>query len=194
MDEAPWGKICRNAVLKVVWFDVAYVAVVNFLSDILTLFYIYWTQKIIKWIIDPLATKKDGAILCAIFSSAALVSCILKRSIVTNGLILGLKVRKILISAIYDKLGKLSMKAVTSTNSGKLITLVSGDIFMIERGLAFAPMILTTPLTNIAVVILVGVTSHWSNAIIILIFYFAMITLQTISGNKQKNEKIQEGM
>jgi len=194
LDEAPWGKICRNAVLKVVWFDVAYVAVVNFLSDILTLFYIYWTQKIIKWIIDPLATKKDGAILCAIFSSAALVSCILKRSIVTNGLILGLKVRKILISAIYDKLGKLSMKAVTSTNSGKLITLVSGDIFMIERGLAFAPMILTTPLTNIAVVILVGVTSHWSNAIIILIFYFAMITLQTISGNKQKNEKIQEGM
>ena len=173
-----------------VWFDVAYVAVVNFISDILTLFYIYWTQKIIKWIIDPLATKKDGAILCAIFTSAALVSCVLKGSIVQNGLILGIKIRKILVSAIYDKLGKLSMKAVTSTNSGKLITLVSGDIFMIERGLAFSPMILTTPLTNIAVVILVGVTSHWSNAIIVFVFYFAMITLQTFSGNKQKHEKI----
>lgn len=68
--------------MKVVWFDVAYVAVVNFISDILTLFYIFWTQKIIKWIIDPLATKKDGAILCAIFTSAALVACVLKGSIV----------------------------------------------------------------------------------------------------------------
>jgi hypothetical protein len=60
---------------------------------------------------------------------------------------------------------------------------------MVERGLAFSPMILTTPLTNIAVVILVGVTSHWSNAIIVFVFYFAMITLQTFSGNKQKDEK-----
>lgn len=114
----------------------------------------------------------------------------LKGSIVQNGLILGVKIRKILVSSLYDKLGKLSMKAITSTNSGKLITLVSGDIFMIERGLAFSPMILTTPLTNIAVVILVGVTSHWSNSIIVFVFYVGMLMLQTFSGNKQKNEKI----
>ena len=133
---------------------------------------------------------KVGAIRCAVFTAAAFVSCVLKGSIVQNGLILGVKIRKILVSSLYDKLGKLSMKAITSTNSGKLITLVSGDIFMIERGLAFSPMILTTPLTNIAVVILVGVTSHWSNSIIVFVFYVGMLMLQTFSGNKQKNEKI----
>jgi len=194
LEEAPWGVICRNSLLAVVWWDVTYVAVINCVSDLLCLFYIYWTQRIINWIVNPTASKKEGAILCAIFTAAAFTSCVLKGSIIQNGLIMGVKIRKILVSALYDKLGKLSMKAVTSTNSGKLITLVSGDIFMIERGLAFSPMVISAPFTNIAVMILVVVTSHWSNSIIIFVFYMLMLLLQTLSGMKQKNEKIQEGM
>ena len=51
------------------------------------------------------------------------------------GVIMAAKVRKVLVSSLYDKVGSLSIKAVTSTNSGKLVTLVSADIFMMERAL-----------------------------------------------------------
>ena len=107
---------------------------------------------------------------------------------------MSLDIRKILVTAMYDKLGKLSMKSVTSTNSGKLITLVSADIFTIERGLAFAPIALTSPFVNIGVVIFIGVKTHWSNAIIVLCFYLAMIILQMVNGGVLKGQKFAEGM
>ena len=37
--------------------------------------------------------------------------------------------RKTLVSAMYDKVSVLSMKSLTETNPGKLITLISADIF-----------------------------------------------------------------
>jgi ABC-type multidrug transport system fused ATPase/permease subunit len=155
--EAPWGKIVRNAMLRCVGGGVAFVAIANLISSLMQLFYIYWTQRIITWIITPNAPIKDGAIDCAVFTVAAFVSSTIMRTSVMKGLIVGTKVRKIFVSAIYDKLGKLSAKSVMSTNSGKLITLVSSDIFMIERGLAFAPLALTAPFINIVVMVVVGV-------------------------------------
>jgi ABC-type transport system involved in cytochrome bd biosynthesis fused ATPase/permease subunit len=95
---------------------------------------------------------------------------------------MAVKIRKLLIGAMYGKLGKLSVKSVASTNSGKLITLVSADIFMVERGLAFTPLVFSAPIINIAVVIVVGITTHWSNSIIVFVFYITMLGCQTLSG------------
>jgi hypothetical protein len=39
-----------------------------------------------------------------------------------------MKIRKTLVIAMYLKISKLSMKSLTETNSGKLISIVSGDI------------------------------------------------------------------
>jgi ABC-type multidrug transport system fused ATPase/permease subunit len=32
---APWGKICRNAVLRCIFWDVAWVAIINCVADLL---------------------------------------------------------------------------------------------------------------------------------------------------------------
>jgi len=42
---------------------------------------------------------------------------------------MAINIRKVLVSSIYDKVGKLSIKSLTETNSGKLISLVSSDLF-----------------------------------------------------------------
>ena len=37
--------------------------------------------------------------------------------------------RKVLMGALYDKTIRLSVKGMTETNSGKLVSLINGDLF-----------------------------------------------------------------
>ena len=90
---------------------------------------------------------------------------------------MAVKVRKILVSAMYDKLGNLSVKAMTSTNSGKLVTLVSADIFMIERPLSMAPMIFSSPVSNLTVILAIGFTTGWVNGGIVIAVWAIMMLL-----------------
>lgn len=48
---------------------------------------------------------------------------------------MAIRMRKAIISAMYDKVALLSVKSLTETNSGKLITIISGDIFNVERAI-----------------------------------------------------------
>ena len=42
---------------------------------------------------------------------------------------MSVKLRRILVGALYDKTTRLSVKGMTETNSGKLISLINGDLF-----------------------------------------------------------------
>ena len=63
---------------------------------------------------------------------------------------MALEIRKLLTSAMYDKVSRLSMRGLTETNTGNLINLVSSDIFTLERPMALAPFGVASPFINIA--------------------------------------------
>jgi ABC-type multidrug transport system fused ATPase/permease subunit len=152
------------------------------------------TLYIINWLVDPKGTIRRGVILCSIFSALILTSIILRNMMIFKGVIMAAKVRKILVSSLYDKVGNLSIKAVTSTNSGKLVTLVSADIFMMERALSMAPMLFSAPFSNLSVVLAIGFTTGWINAGIVIVVWIIMMVMQFKSGHKQKELKSKEGM
>ena len=85
-------------------------------------------------------------------------------------------VRRTLVAGMYDKVVKLSMKSLIETNSGKLITLISSDIFSIERGLMFSPFILAAPFINIACYIFIGFTAGWWYSLAIFGFWVIVFT------------------
>lgn len=58
---------------------------------------------------------------------------------------MSVKMRKTIISAMYDKVCLLSIKSLTETNSGKLITIISGDVFNVERAICMLPILPATP-------------------------------------------------
>lgn len=62
---------------------------------------------------------------------------------------LSLRIRRVLCAALYDKVVKLSMKSMTETHSGKLISLISADLFTIEKGLSLFPLLFAAPLINL---------------------------------------------
>jgi ABC-type multidrug transport system fused ATPase/permease subunit len=69
------------------------------------------------------------------------------------------------------------MKSLTETNSGKLIALISADIFQVERAVTMTPYILACPFVLILTLFYIGMGSGWEYA-----GYTLAIWLLTIGG------------
>lgn len=83
---------------------------------------------------------------------------------VFSGYVMSVRMRKTLVSAMYDKVSMLSMKSLTETNSGKLIALISADIFTVERAISMTPYLLACPLVLILTLFYIGQDSGWEYA------------------------------
>lgn len=83
--------------------------------------------------------------------------------------------RRTLVTVIFDKVVKLSMKSLIATNSGKLISVISADLFAIEKTLAFSPLIITFPFVNIFAYILIGFTNSWIDSLIVFGVWIFMV-------------------
>jgi hypothetical protein len=103
----------------------------------------------IIYIKDPDAPLIEGAKLIGIFFGSQFLAGVLRNRYILGGYETSIKIRRTLVAALYDKVVKLSMKSMTETNSGKLVSLISADLFSVERGLSFFPILLAAPFLNI---------------------------------------------
>jgi ABC-type multidrug transport system fused ATPase/permease subunit len=63
----------------------------------------------------------------------------------------GVHVRRTINYALFQKCSKISIKSLAESSSGKLINLVSADLFQVDNGLMFSGLIIAAPLLNIVV-------------------------------------------
>lgn len=137
---------------------------------------------------------EEAVILVASFSVCILIGALTRNFYIYYGYIMSIELRKILISAMYDKVSKLSMRSLTETNSGKLIALVSSDIFTLERPLSVAPFALCSPMINLACYGLIWHIVGWSYAVTIFGLWIFTIVLQVWTARMQKGLKQAEAM
>lgn len=69
-----------------------------------------------------------GIIYVLVFGFAQYVSLVIRSHYVHLGFTISIRLRRALVAALYLKTTKLSMKSMTETNSGKLISLINGDL------------------------------------------------------------------
>jgi len=67
------------------------------------------------------------------------------------------------------------MKSLTETNSGKLITMVGGDLAGIERPLAIAGAIVAAPFINLTAYIVLGLTSGWEFSAVAFVMWLLVL-------------------
>jgi ABC-type multidrug transport system fused ATPase/permease subunit len=90
------------------------------------------------------------------------------------GYITSIKLRRTLCAVLFDQISGLSVQALAETNSGKLVSLISSDLFVVERSLSFMPMIIVCPIANTMTYVIIGLTLGWiSAAIVFACFIFA---------------------
>ena len=93
---------------------------------------------------------------------------------------------------MYDKVAKLSMKSMTETNSGKLISLISADLFSVERGLSFFPLLIAAPIINFIAYGFIYQTVGLYYTLVAFGCWITLILLQYASSVSLKNLKLKE--
>lgn len=159
-----------------------------------TLGSLFLIRYLAQYLTEEENDTQKAAMLVGGFALCTLLSSLLKNFYIYYGYIMSLEFRKIMVAAIYDKVGKLSMRSLTETNSGKLITLASSDIFTLERPLSMAPFALVAPIMNLASYGLIWYISGWQYAVIIFGLWILMFLSQMLVARMQKGNKQAEAM
>ena len=121
---------------------------------------------------------RDGIIYISIFGASILIGSFLRGYYVFNGYMMGIRGRKVLVTAMFNKVAKLSMKSLTRTNSGKLVTLISSDILNLERSMTMTPMLFSAIALNISCYIVIGyIFQSWVYVAIIVGEWLLMVLL-----------------
>jgi len=152
----------------------------------------YYISFLINYIREEDAEITDGIRHLCIFIAACIGNQLCRNFYIFTGFVTAIKMRKTLVDVIFNKVCHLSMKSLIATNSGKLISVISGDLFAAERSLSFAPLILACPIVNIFTYVIIGLTSHWINAVIVFCIWIFMILAQNVAGRIAKRMKAQD--
>ena len=110
------------------------------------------------------------------------------------GFMTAVRMRRTLVAVIFEKVTKLSMKSLIATNSGKLISVISSDLFAIERALAFSPLLLVFPFINITTYVLIGFISSWTNSAIVFGCWILMLSVQLFNSRMAKRLKMKDSI
>jgi hypothetical protein len=75
---------------------------------------------------------------------------------------------------------------MTQTDSGKLVSLISADLFQVERGLSFLPMVIASPFINIVAYALLGITIGYYYTLMVFVLWIILIYLQYLASEHSK--------
>lgn len=161
-------------------------------SEALSVFYNYFIGEMIYYLEDPNSTMVNGILYCLIFGSAQFISLILRSYYVNYGFVMSVRLRKVMTAALYNKTIKLSMKSMTETNSGKLISLINGDLLQVEIGISFAPLLLAAPFINLIAYVFIATKLGVLLTLIPLGSWLALIAIQHCVSELTKKYKMKE--
>jgi len=92
------------------------------------------------------------------------------------GFMTSIRMRRTLTAVLFDKVTMLSVESLQKTSSGKIISMISSDLFALERSLAFVAMVFVLPVANLFTYLLIGFNFGWiSSLIVFLCFIVAFV-------------------
>lgn len=120
--------VVRGAIWDTFGKDFIETAIYCFFSESCAVGFTSFLIVLIAFIKDPEASTGEGIGYLAIFAAMMISASLFRNYYIFHGYVVAVNIRKTIITALYTKLARLSMKSLTETNSGKLVTIVSGDI------------------------------------------------------------------
>ena len=152
----------------------------------------YFISFLINYLKDETAEYTEGIKLITIFSIVCIIQQLCRNFYIHYGFMTAIRMRRTLVAVIFDKVCHLSMKSLMATNSGKLISVISSDLFAAERSLAFTPLILAFPIVNLFTYALIGLLSSWIHSLIVFSVWIFMVLIQFGVGRLAKAIKMRD--
>jgi len=161
--------VVRGAVWDTFGQELMLTSVLYFASEFFGILYTSYLQQLIEFIKDEEDDSSSrSAQLLAIFGGLMSLQALFRNYYIFKGYLTAVKMRKTFVAALFNKVSRLSMKALTQTNSGKLITIVGGDIQAIERPLALVSVIFAAPFVNLVALVVIWMRIGWQSSLITL--------------------------
>lgn len=155
-------------------------AIFAIISECGGLFTCYFIRHLIDYLRDDSASVEHGIVLVVILVVVNFIANYCRNYYIQFGFMTAIRLRRTLVAVIFDKVTKLSMKSLVATNSGKLISVISSDLFAAERSLTLTPLIFCFPIVNVIAYIVIGLTSSWINSLIVFSVWIIMLIVQFV--------------
>ena len=123
-----------------------------------------------------------GGLLLLAFCLCLIVGLVVRNRWLHDGFGMMIKLRRTLVGVLFDKMARLSSKSMAETNSGKLISLVSADLFEAERGTAFVNIFLASPLLNFICYGFLVSSIGWAYTLVVFACWIALMLCQWLAG------------
>jgi ABC-type multidrug transport system fused ATPase/permease subunit len=121
------------ALLGTFWKDWAFVASIAIVCECVGIYYSIFIMYLAEYIRDESMHYSRGIWLIALFLFMNMFVIILRNRYIQYGYMTSIKMRRTLVAVMFDKVGVLSVESLQKTNGAKIITLISADLFALER-------------------------------------------------------------
>jgi len=178
-----WGII--YLVIKTLKWDVFSTLLYGFLAEFLQVTNLFVISFYIRWIQDDDREKWLGFFLSFFIAIVAFVSLVIRHKFFFFAGVTGLNMRKSITALIFKKILRFNQKSLAKASTGKIVTIVSGELQMVEQGLIMAPYIVIAPFATIYAFSLIAIDFGEAAAIgfamfIIIIICQALISRATV--------------
>jgi ABC-type multidrug transport system fused ATPase/permease subunit len=182
----------RNSIWATFGGDFVKASLSAIIAESITVSYVYFLFYLINYLKDPEAPYTDGIWLVCVYSAAVAIATLFRNYYIFLGYAIAIRMRKAIVSTMYDKVGKLSIKSLTQTNSGKLITIISGDIFVMERAICLMPILPASPIVLLLCLFYIARSSGILYSVITLVIWIGCIIGQLICNKYTRLFKSQD--
>jgi len=117
------------------------------ISDLTSILNLYLSSFLLSWLRDEDAPAYQGYIFAFILGFLMFIAGWTRNYYLFIANKTGLNIRKGLSGVIYRKILRFNQKSKASASSGKLVSIVSGELQLVERGLVIIPALVTAPFT-----------------------------------------------
>ena len=162
-------------------------------AEILSVINLFVTSFFISWLQDDDEEDWVGFLYTIIISLTVLIALAFRHRYFHWGTTTGLNIRKAIAGAIFKKVLKFNQKSLAKASTGKIVTIVSGELQVIESGLVLAPYIIIAPISTTLAFVLIGLDFKEAAALG-FITYVVIVILQALIAKCTVKWKYREGM
>lgn len=128
------------------------------LSDFTAITNVFCISFFIKWMRDENSTNWPGYLFSLLLGTLLAISSYSRNFFLMSSSKTGVTLRKGVSGMIFKKILRFNQKSKAQATSGKLISLVSGELQMLERGFIVVPTLAVAPISLIFSFILIGIS------------------------------------
>lgn len=127
------------------------------IAEVIGVVNLFMTSFFVRWIADDNASDGYGFLYAGINLALVASGIIARHRFFFWSTCLGVNIRKGLYGIIFKKVLKFNQKSLAQASTGKIVTIVSGELQVIEQGIGITPYVIIAPISTTLAFILIGI-------------------------------------